>query len=61
MNSMGPWTGSWFKRSSVRKSKRSTSQGQPVYAWQDGVASKSIASNGLVGVALESYNFRFNS
>ena len=29
------------------------SKGQPVYAWQDGVAS-TIASNGLVGVALES-------
>ena len=31
------------------------SKGQPVYAWQDGVAS-TIASNGLVGVALESSN-----
>lgn len=31
------------------------SKGQAVYAWQDGVAS-TIASNGLVGVALESNN-----
>ena len=31
------------------------SKGMPVYAWQDGVAS-TIASNGLVGVALETNN-----
>ena len=33
--------------------KGPVSKGQAVYAWQDGVAS-TIASNGLVGVALES-------
>jgi len=31
------------------------SKGMPVYAWQDGVAS-TIASNGLVGIALETNN-----
>ena len=33
--------------------KGPVSKGQAVYAWQDGVAS-TIASNGLVGIALES-------
>jgi len=31
------------------------SKGQPVYAWQDGVCT-TIASTGLVGIALESSN-----
>ena len=33
--------------------KGPVSKGQPVYAWEDGVAT-TIASNGLVGIALES-------
>ena len=53
MNSMSPGQAVGLKGRLPVRVKGPISKGQPVYAWQDGVAS-TIASNGLVGVALES-------
>ena len=53
MNSMSPGQAVGLKGRLPVRVKGPVSKGQAVYAWQDGVAS-TIASNGLVGVALES-------
>ena len=53
MNSMSPGQAVGLKGRLPVRVKGPVSKGQPVYTWQDGVAS-TIASNGLVGVALES-------
>ena len=53
MNSMSPGQAVALKGRVPVRVKGPVSKGQAVYAWQDGMAS-TIASNGLVGVALES-------
>ena len=53
MNSMSEGQAVGLKGRVPVRVKGPVSKGQAVYAWQDGVAS-TIASNGLVGVALES-------
>jgi hypothetical protein len=53
MNSMADGQAVALKGRVPVRVKGPVSKGQAVYAWQDGCAS-TIASNGLVGIALES-------